>query len=463
MVVDWWRLATTTHSSNRHDSTTGRAIQRAILYARKTAVSQMTERPPQPSATIRAVGRTGVVSNGIILTAGAMAQAAVGVGAQLILMRLLVPDAFGNFATILAGTSLAQVILSLRLNILIIRVTDAELEAKRDCFQAALVWETAAAAAVTLIWLAGAGLLTAYALVVVASLAIGQWTNQMVAFYERTMAYRRMVAVETGSQLVGHLTAVALVFAGFGAASLYLRELTVALMRLGAFSRIGALARPRFRLPRRHELNALIGDVRELWIDGVMEGGFARLIVLVAAFFGGPHGAGIFVQSQRLAIVPHQVLAPVVLRMSANLFSRIGDAAARHRLLVKMLLLTLICLVPAAGLTVAFADPVLPLGLGEQWRPAADVLVAMIGVIVFFPAFELLRAYCLTQRRTGLVLGGRVVQYAVFLIAAALAVRGSDPIWILASGLSAAYAGAFAVVAAGLAFQRPVRATVAAD
>jgi O-antigen/teichoic acid export membrane protein len=419
----------------------------------------MEHRETTLDETISDIRRGALLSSGVSLTVGAIVQAVVGIGAQLVLMRLLLPDAFGDFAIVLAGASLAQVVLSFRLNVSIIRVSDAELTADRkDRYRAALVWETVAAASVTLIWLTAFGLVSVYALILVAALAVGQWANQSVAFYERTLAYHRIVAVETGSQIVGHVCAVALILFGAGAASLYLRELVVALSRLAAFARIGALPLPRFRAPRWDELRALAIEARALWVDGMMEGGFARVIVLAAASVSGAHGAGIFSQSLRLAIVPHQFLSPVVVRMSTNLFSRIGDAAHRRQLLIRMTFATLALLSVAAGLTVIFAEPVVPLLLGEHWRPAARTIVAMIGVILFLSGFDLLRAYCVSQRRMRLVLAGRAAQYVIFFAAGLAAVRSDDPILILAVGLSLAYAGSFGLIAAGLAMGRPTSA-----
>jgi O-antigen/teichoic acid export membrane protein len=397
-----------------------------------------------------------LLSGGIFLTAGAIVQAVVGLGAQLILMRLLLPDEFGEFAIVLAGASLAQVFLSLRLGVLIVRATDAELTAaRRERYRAALVWETAAAAAVTAIWLAASGLLTIYAAVLVAALAVGQWTNQAAAFYERSLAYGPIAAVESGSQVVGHICAVILVLSGAGAASLYLREAVAALVRVAAYARIGALEQPRIRLPRWDELRTLVAEARALWIDGVMEGGFARIIILAAASLGGTRGAGIFSQSLRLAVVPHQFVSPVVFRMSANVFSRIGDDARRRTLLIRLTLATLAALALVAGSAIAFADPLVPLVLGEHWRPAARTIAAMAGVIVFMSGFDLLRAYCFSQRRMRVLFAGRVVQYAIFLAGGIAAVGADDPIALLAAGLSLAYAGSFATLAGGLAFIRP--------
>jgi len=397
------------------------------------------------------MNRKNLLSGGAFLTVGTIIQALTGLASQLVLMRLLLPENFGEFATILSAASLSQVLLSFRLNIQIIRLSDVELTAqRRELYQAALVWETAVAASVSLIWLGAAGLLSAYALILIASLTVAQWMSLHVAFLERKLSYRRIATIETGSQVVGHLIAMACVLVGLGPASLYFRELIIVLLRLGAFGRMGALAPPRLRLPTRKKVRQLIVETRSLWLDGVLDNGFARMIVLAAAGTGGSHGAGIFAQSHRLAITPHQILSPVVMRMSGNLFSRITDHALRRTLLLRLLGASLVLLLPVAALAVMFADPLIPKIIGEHWRGAVSTIMAMAGVIVFLSAFELLRGYCLSRHLIRVIILGRAIQYAVFVAACVMATLAGSPIVVLAWGLSAAYALAFAALFAGI-------------
>ena len=395
-----------------------------------------------------------LLGSGVSLTGGAVTQAAIGLVAQLILMRLLMPEDFGSFAITMATCSLVQMVLSLRLNVMIIRATDAELTAERcKRYRAALVWETVASAAVTLTWFALADLLTPFSLVLVLSLSLGQWTNQEVAFYERRMAYGRIVMVESGAQVFGHMLALALANIGAGAGALYVRELVVALLRLLSFARIGALAAPVWRMPTLAELRPLMTEARTLWLDGVLEGGIARVVILGAGLHG-QYWVGIFAQSLRLATIPHQLAAPTLVRMGANMFSRLSDPLARRHLLRRLLTAALVALTAAALVAVALSGPVIPTVLGEHWRPAVPVFRAMAGVVVFFSCFELLRAYCVSQHLMRPVLMARLSQYAVFLTALGtvwlVALKDGDAIGLLALALSATYAVPFAILAMAL-------------
>lgn len=396
-----------------------------------------------------------LVGSGVVLTVGAAVQALAGFLAQMVLMRLLFPEDFGRFALILAACGLVQTVLSLRLNVLIIRLSDAEMTSERvSLYRAALVWESVASAVVTLVWLGLAGLIALDSLALVVALALTQWTSQVVIFYERRMAYGRITLVETGSQMLGHGVAVALILSGAGAITLYAREVVVALCRLAAYARIGALSSPEWRQPRWGDLRVLASEVRIYWLEGVSEGGFTRLVVLCSGAIAGSHGTGLLAQSQRLALIPHQLIAPVLSRLSVNAFSR-ADGGQKRRLLAFLLSGALALLSVAALLAIVFADPVVPFLFGEHWRPAAAVLVALAGVVIFFPTFELLRGYCFALGLLRPVMWARVVQYATFLAGALLSWGVAEPVSVLAVSLSAAYGAAFALLAIAALRPRP--------
>jgi len=386
--------------------------------------------------------RSRSVFQGTALTIGTLVQVLSGFFTQLLLMRYLIPEDFGRFAVILAGGSLVQTFLSLRLNVLIIRLQDDETHLHRLC-SAALIWETAAATAVTLAWLGVAGLISTPVLILVASLTLGQWVNQAVAFYERGMAYGSIALVEAGSQVSGHAVALALLFSDAGPLCLYIRELTVVLVRLGAFGIIGALPKPYWRKPSMAALRELWRHSRGIWSEGILEGIFARTVVLVSGGLYGLHGAGLFAQSQRLAMLPHQFLAPVLSRMSVNLFSRSVCRDARNRLALKLATGAIALLSMAVAVTWFWARELVPWLFGEHWRDAGMVLRSMIGVIFFLSLFDLARSFCYSHGWVKPILIGRVVQIVVILMAF-LILQNSD-ISHLGWLLSIAYASSFLV------------------
>lgn len=396
----------------------------------------------------------------LALTSGSLVQAVVGLGTQILLMRLLMPSEYGTFAVVMAGCSLIQTLLSLRLNVLIIRLGHSPEEQRlAGLYQAALVWETVTCTLMAMVWLAVSDLLSVSALLLLGALALGQWVNQMVAFYERGMDYTRITMVETSSQLLGHVFAIILALAGAGAITLYLRELATIIFRTVIFAAIGALVWPKWRRPTMAELMDLWRRARAVWSEGILEGLFSRVVVLTSGSVGGMHGAGLFSQSQRLAMLPHQFLAPVVSRMSTNLFSRTQDPALRQRYALRLVSITCALLVPAVVTVWVWAPGLVPWLLGEHWREAGDVLRTLIGVIAFLSLFDLLRSFCYSQGLIWPVLVGRTTQIVLFLVPVLF--FSIDRVETLGWLLSAAMAAGFLVLATLVATIRSGRASVA--
>lgn len=390
-------------------------------------------------------GRFHLLRQGMALTVGTMVQAVIGLIAQIVLMRILLPEDFGKFVMVLAGCGLMQTILSLRVNVLIIRLPDDERDGEQArLYQAALLWETLAAAIAALVWLVLADLASGPALILLISLTLGQWVNQITSFYERGMNYSRITLVETMSQLLGHAGAIVLVLAGAGAISLYLRELLVICCRMGAYAAIGALPRPLWVRPSLADCRRIWHEARGVWAEGILEGIFARLIILTSGTLAGLHGAGLFAQSHRLAMLPHQFLSPVISRMSANLFSRTENPHRRHVLALHLSLAAMVILLPGVAIIWLWAPQLVPWLFGDKWRDAGTVLQAMIGVILFLSLFDLLRSFCYSHKWVKPVLWGRVVQIALFVLPATYYSLSDveDLAWVL----SAAYTGGFVVL-----------------
>jgi O-antigen/teichoic acid export membrane protein len=265
------------------------------------------------------------------------------------------------------------------------------------------------------------------------------------------MRYVGLASVEGGSHLLAHGLSIGLVFAGYGATALYLRELALSVLILVGLLRLGALPRLPVRWLRPREWLAIARQTRGLWADGVLSSSFRRLVVLMAGFFAGDAGAGYFFQAQRLAGVPHQVLDPVVGRLSLNWFSREGDPRAQRRARNRILLLAALPLGMAAAITLAFADGFVPWLFGERWRAVVPVLIGLSGYLVLASLFETLKMYCIAIHRTRIVLIGRVAQYAGLLAPLGIgAALGSPDAASVGLAISVGYAAAFATTATGL-------------
>lgn len=385
---------------------------------------------------------------GTILVVGNALQALVAFAVNLVLVRYIFPDEFGRFAVILAGASVVYWVMSLRVNVLIIRLGNADYDDKtRNLYFSAITLEALAATLTIFLWLAATGNVGFWEPMLVAAVGLRHWTDLNKAFYERSMPYRQLAFVESGATLGGHLTALALTLLGAGWVVLFIREAVISVLNVCGLWAVGGFTLGRVRLLSIADWRYLYKEARGVWLDSVLEGSFQRWTILLAGFLGGDAVAGLFFQAQRLAVVPQQLLAPVVNRIMVNWFGRTEDPSERVRGRNRLLRMISLPLAVAGILTILFADPVVPWLFGEKWSRVADLFAAMCGMVTFFSLFETLKAYCLSTRQTAKILAGRVVQYAGLLLPAAAGFAG----WLsadvsLAVGLSMAYFLAFLFV-----------------
>jgi len=385
----------------------------------------------------------------MLLTGGNLLQAGIAFAVNLILVRYITPSEFGSFAIAFAEASLFYAVLSIRTNALIIRASEhAFSETAKDVYFNAALQETVFATAVIFIWFWVTGGVGIWESVIVLTLAVRHWTVLNKGFYERKLPYKALSAVETGSALSAHLAALVAVLAGAGWVALVLREIVLSVATLLGLAKVGGLTFRRVRLLSVGEYSDLFRESRGVWLDGVLEGTFQRLTVMAAGFMGGEALAGLVFQAQRLALVPHQILAPIVNRIMLNWFARTEDPVRRRRGRTRMVLATLGPLSVVAVFIVLFADPVVPWLLGDGWASVSTLMVGMAGFVVFISPFEILRSYCFAIRHTRMILAARVFQHLGFFIPPALAMAGvistADG---LSFGFSVAYAGAFICVA----------------
>jgi len=395
-------------------------------------------------------------SSAAILFSGNIVETLVAFGAQVVIARYLLPADYGRFAIMLANTSLVFLVLSLRVSTLIIRRPAAELTREvRERYFAAVTLEAILGAAITLAIVAAVDRLRGLDVMLIGALALGHWVETNRAFYERQMNYRRLVTIEVGSKLISHAVAVALVVTGAGVLILYLRELVISALRLAGFGATGSLTLERLRWPARREWRALFAEARGLWADGVLEGGFQRVVVLLAGSFGGAHGAGLFFFAHRLALVPQALLMPITGRLASNWLSRHEDRDERRRSFRRLAGVVFAVSAAAAVAAVVIAEPVIPWLFGETWRGVVPVFIALAGMVLFITLFEVVKAYCYVEGAGRIMLTARLSKFAALgLVFGALLKAGVGPAVGLGIGVSAAFAAAFAV---GWTLLRPRR------
>jgi O-antigen/teichoic acid export membrane protein len=170
---------------------------------------------------------------------------------------------------------------------------------------------------------------------------------------------------------------------------------------------------------------------------------FQRLTVLAAGLLGGTRDAGFFFQAQRLSLVPHLVVTPLVSRFAVTWMSR-ADEAARRVIRDRLLAVLAIPLLLFVVATLVWAEPVVPWLFGEPWRPVSPILGWLVGAMLFTSLYEVVKSYCQVTSRVGILFGSRVGQYVVFgVFVVPPMMGGAGGIVELSLAVSAATAAAF--------------------
>lgn len=395
------------------------------------------------------VSSRNVKAGATTLLVGQVVQVIIAFAANLVLVRYIAPEGFGRFAITLATASLIVSLLSIRVNSLIIRVPDGELtRALEERYFSYLTFETLFALLVGAAWVGLAGDAGSLEFSLVALVCVQHWINQNKSFFERGMPYVRLGLIETGCSVFSNIATVCAALAGAGVVALYFREFVLTATLFASLAVMGGLTWRRLRWLSRDEWSAIIREGRGIWLDGVLEGSYQRIAILLAGLVGGDRGAGFFFQAHRLAILPNQLLLPLVSRLAVNLLGREDNPDRRKRLRNRQLSLLAPILLLTTVVAVLFAVPAVTLVFGETWTRSGDLLIAFAGVIMFASLFEILKSYCFITKSMRTLFLGRVAQYLMLAALPILIGVGlvGDKTTALALSISLGSAASFLIV-----------------
>ena len=400
----------------------------------------------QDSGRMRGKHARWMVSSGAI-------QSLVAFVSNIVLVRWLSPEEFGRYAIALATIGLVLTIFSMRLSVLIIRHPDAAFdETVRRQYEQSILQEWLVLTLLATGWLWLTDLWSLWNVVLLLALTFMHFVGNHKALFERNMAYGTLARMELTASLIGHLVAVVLVMVGVGEGALYLRDLSQVLVAFVWLRMLGCMRWQRIEWMNISQWRTLVKRISGLWADGILEGLFARARILIAAAVAGQAGAGFFMQAHRLAMVPHQTLAPVVGRLALNWFSRDTDPQLRRTRRRRIGRLVAGPLLLAALAAALLADPVVPWIFGERWRPVVPLLIALWGVVIFTSLFATHKMYLMVVDRIPTLLVARVVQLTLLCVPLVpLAMNEPFSLKATCHMVSLAWMLAFCITAVGLA------------
>lgn len=349
---------------------------------RRDASGDSTEDEPLAAHDI---GRR-AASGAALLTAKGAFQQVLGFVSTIVVTRLLLPDQLGLFAI---ATAISAFLLMLGggqgMAGALIRRSTAPQRADLQAYVALqLVVMTLLALTVALATLPF-GLVGQVTAVMMAAAPITAFRGPGLVTLERQLRYQKLATVESAEIFTYYVWSVVTVAVGWGVwglATAVLARAVVGTSFMMAVAPTGVVW-PRFDRQRTRALLGIGVRVQAVELVAALRD---QILVLGAAAIGGLSIVAYWSVVLRLLQAPGMLLAALV-RVAFPAMSRIqhsgGDAVQTlSQVLASSAILVGVLLAPLAGSAPAFV----PLLLGNQWSPAADVLpLACLALVVHAP------------------------------------------------------------------------------
>lgn len=382
---------------------------------------------------LRAVHVRWMVSGGAI-------RVLSGFIANLVLVRFISPEEFGRFALVLASIGIVFAFHPFRIYNQILRIKESEFdEDTQQLYFSVLIQQSFVFGLIALGVVNSTSLRSMWSLLLLGSIVLNHFTQNVKGFFERKMPYKRLAVIETAALVGGHLLSIIIAVSWAGAAALYVREAFAAISSLVLLWLMGGLVWHKVRMISLFEWRSLFKQGSGIWLDATLEAVFHRSFSIIAFMVGGVRGAGFFFQAQRLATFPHLLLTPVVSRMALNWFSHEENSKLRWKSMQKLLVYVAIPTALAALVVLFCADIFIPFLFGESWIPVISILKNMSGYIIFISLFTILQMYFIATHNISRLIVGRVVQILVLAIVPALTYAGIQTS-VASFGLSLSFA-----------------------
>ena len=331
--------------------------------------------------------RRGVAWNlvGLVVNKGA------SIVVRLIVARLLLPEDFGVIAMITVTLGLVGLLCDLGLkSALIQRSKDELVESSFDSvfwllFFVGFFWMTA-------FMLAGIPLMVLVFdeprlvdLAMVMGISIPLYGVVVVpeARLVRQMRFRTLVTAEMISTLLASITAIALVFSGWGVWALALQELMAKFLRTGFIWRLAHWR------PRRHfsldALHALSGFSRYMLGTELIRYTRQNMDRILIGALLGTASLGVYTMAFMMTETVRSQITGMISRVMFPAYSRAqADRAEVRRLYLKVIRYTTLATFPVAILMILYADKIVPFLFGDAWLEAvAPVQILSLASMLF--------------------------------------------------------------------------------
>ena len=360
-----------------------------------------------------------------LLTGTNLFTYAVSIASTLVLARLLSPRQFGEVVLAVVISEFIFLLAGWSLSIALIREPEATVELAFDTSIILMCWSSAAVAAVSAViaiamlhWYSATLALVFVA--ISASRILVLFTLLFLADLERRLSFGRFAIAHHGSTLLSVGAAIALGYGGAGVWALASRDIVSGCAGL-AMAVLFSRWRPQWSYNRTKArellrfgtgmLGSRLGDLLFHRFDNLMVGTLA-----------GSHQLGLYNQSYILAEVGIKAAHPAIYQVSMPTYARLQGDRSRSSSAYRFVVFFLSrAVVPVAILFVVIPGQLLGVVLGDQWRPAENMLRALAVYALLIPLVEHTRIVLIANGAIREALLARLIQVSFFVPAAVVA------------------------------------------
>ena len=308
---------------------------------------------------------------------------------QIVMARLLSPEAFGSLAVMLVFVNLGNVLVQSGLNTALVQAPEADEDDFSTVFWMSLAVSLALYLAVFLAAPAVGGYYgdpgLAWPLrILCLVLVVGAYNSVQVAAVQRAMEFRKIFRATMASALLSGALGVGCALAGAGLWALVAQQLSYQLANCAALA-IQVPWRPRlvFRPARAREL---LSFGWKLLASGLLDQGYQSLSDLIIGKRFTTSELGLVSQGKKYPQALGSMLDGAIQPVMLSAVSRLqGDVPQVKRLVRRALKTSTYLVCPCMALFAVVAEPLVGLLLGEGWLPCVPFVQMYCVVYMLLP------------------------------------------------------------------------------
>jgi len=377
------------------------------------------------------LGRRSLRSGLLRLTSQAI-RLAVLIGSGAVLARLLTPADFGLMAMVATLVALVETLRETGLPMVIVHRDDLDHEQVSALFWISLRVKVGTtvlmmAMAPAIAWFYDEPRLIAMTLLLAAGLFAFGLSTFHQSLLVRRMQFRRLTAVELGSQFAGVATAIVAAVLGAGYWALVGQVLTEQVtMGVAMWQACGW--RP---APAKRREGPSDPRVKAMLLQGAHITGFdvityfgQKLDSVLIGYFSGATALGLYANAYRWSLYPvHQMYTPLVKVAVASLSRLHTDPVAYRRSCRLGLLPTFSVVMPALAFLFVEAGDVIDVLLGDQWAAAVPIFRVLVVAAFAASVLKVLRWLYLSEGRAQEQLRWALTYTPVMVLAVVIGMR----------------------------------------